>query len=43
MPANVTTKATRKALPKPEILATPLETNAVESCVLRAAGVTADS
>lgn len=43
MPANVTTKATRKALPKPEILATPLETNAVENCVLRAAGVTADT
>lgn len=43
MPFNAKLKASRDALPKPEILATPLETNAVESCVLRAAGVTADT
>lgn len=43
MPFNVSTQATRQALPKPEILAIPLETNVIESCVLRAAGVSPDS
>lgn len=43
MPFNVSTTATRQALPKPEILKTPLETNIIESGVLRAAGVSADS
>lgn len=43
MPFNAKLTASRDALPKPEILATPLETNVVESAVLRAAGVTADT
>ncbi len=42
MPFNVSTTATRKALPKPEILSHPLDTPVLESVVLRAAGITAD-
>jgi hypothetical protein len=42
MPFNVSTTATRKALPKPEILSHPLDTPVIESVVVRAAGVTAD-
>jgi hypothetical protein len=42
MPANVKTTATRKALPKPEILSHPLDTPVLESVVLRAAATTAD-
>lgn len=43
MPFNVSTTATRKALPKPEILSHPLDTPVLESIVFRAAGVVADS
>ncbi len=43
MPFNVSTTATRQALPKPEILDYPLETNVIDSAVIRAAGVTADT
>lgn len=43
MPFNVSTTATRQALPKPEILEYPLETNVIDSAVIRAAGVTADT
>jgi hypothetical protein len=43
MPFGVQLTATRQALPKPEILAIPLSTNIIESAVLRAAGVSADS
>lgn len=43
MPFNASLVAARQALPKPEILAIPLETNVIESAVLNAAGVTADS
>lgn len=43
MPFGAKTTASREALPKPEILATPLETNVIESAVLRAAGVAADT
>jgi hypothetical protein len=42
MPFNVNTTATRKTLPKPEILSHPLDTPVIESVVVRAAGVTAD-
>jgi hypothetical protein len=42
MPFNVSTTATRQALPKPEILEYPLETNVIDSAVINAAGVTAD-
>lgn len=43
MPFNESTTATRQALPKPEILDYPLETNVIDSGVLSAAGVTADA
>lgn len=43
MPFNVSTTATREALPKPEILQYPLETNIIDSAVILATGVTADS
>lgn len=43
MPFNEQLTATRQALPKPEILKYPLETNIVDSAVLKATGVTADS
>lgn len=43
MPFNETIAASREALPKPEILAYPLETNVIDSVVLKATGVTADS
>lgn len=43
MPFNVSTTATRQALPKPEILSYPLETNIIDSAVILATGVTADS
>lgn len=43
MPFNVSTTATRQALPKPEILDYPLETNIIDSAVILATGVTADS
>ena len=43
MPFNVSTTATRQALPKPEILEYPLETNIIDSAVILATGVTADS
>lgn len=42
MPFNAKTTASRQALPKPEILATPLETNIIESGVLAAAATSAD-
>lgn len=43
MPFEVGTTAQRQALPKPEILATPLDTSVIESCVLAASAVSADS
>jgi hypothetical protein len=43
MPFNETITAAREALPKPEILSYPLETNVIDSVVLKATGVTADS
>jgi hypothetical protein len=43
MPFNEKLTATRQALPKPEILLTPLDTSIVESAVLKATGVAADS
>lgn len=43
MPFNVSTTAAREALPKPEILSYPLETNVIDSAVILATGVTADS
>ena len=43
MPFNETIAAAREALPKPEILEYPLETNIIDSVVLKATGVTADS
>lgn len=42
MPFNVSTTARRQALPKPEILKIPLETNVIESGVILATGITAD-
>ena len=42
MPFNVGLTATRQALPKPEILSYPLETNIIDSAVILATGVTAD-
>lgn len=43
MPFGVQTEWRREALPKPEILAYPLETNVIDSGVINAAGVTADA
>ncbi len=43
MPFGVQTQFERFALPKPEILKTPLETNVIESGVISASGVTADA
>lgn len=43
MPFNAKTTATRKALPKPEFLSHPLDTPVLESIVLRASGVVADT
>jgi len=43
MPFGVQTEFRREALPKPEILAYPLETNVIDSGVINAAGVTADA
>jgi hypothetical protein len=43
MPFNESLTATRQALPKPEILKYPLETNVIDSAVILAAGVTADA
>jgi hypothetical protein len=43
MPFNVSLTATRQALPKPEILAYPLETNVIDSAVIKATGVVADA
>jgi hypothetical protein len=43
MPFNVSTTAARQALPKPEILSYPLETNVIDSAVVLATGVAADS
>jgi len=43
MPFGITTPWSRQALPKPEILSYPLETTVIDSIVVNAAGVTADS
>lgn len=43
MPFEVGTTAQRQTLPKPEILATPLDTSVIESIVLAASAVSADS
>lgn len=43
MPFGVQTGWKREALPKPEILSYPLETNVIDSAVINAAGVTADA
>lgn len=43
MPFGVQTGWRREALPKPEILKYPLETNVIDSGVINATGVTADS
>jgi hypothetical protein len=43
MPFGVQTDWRRQALPKPEFLSYPLETNVIDSVVVNAAGVTADS
>ncbi len=43
MPFGVSTGWTRQALPKPEILSYPLETNVIDSAVINASGVTADA
>lgn len=43
MPWGVETDYQRQALPKPEILSYPLETNVIDSVVVNAAGITADS
>lgn len=43
MPFGVSTDWRRQALPKPEILSYPLETNVIDSGVINATGVTADS
>lgn len=42
MPFGIQTGWRRQALPKPEILSYPLETNVIDSVVVNAAGVTAD-
>lgn len=43
MPFGVKTAFERFALPKPEILKYPLETNVIDSAVISASGVTADA
>jgi hypothetical protein len=43
MPFGVQTGWQRQALPKPEILSYPLETNVIDSGVINAAGVTPDA
>lgn len=43
MPFGVGTDWRRETLPKPEILSYPLETNVIDSVVVNATGVTADS
>lgn len=43
MPFNTEVKASRVALPKPEILAIPLETNVIESIVIDPQGVVFDT
>jgi hypothetical protein len=43
MPFGHQTAWQRQTLPKPEILSYPLETNVIDSAVINAAGVTADS
>jgi hypothetical protein len=43
MPFGVSTGWERQALPKPEILSYPLETNVIDSIVLNATGVTPDA
>jgi hypothetical protein len=43
MPFGVQTNWRREALPKPEILQYPLETNVIDSGVINATGVAADS
>lgn len=43
MPFGVQTDWRREALPKPEILSYPLETNVIDSVVVNAAGVTPDA
>lgn len=43
MPFGATTNWRRQALPKPEILSYPLETNVIDSAVINAAGTVADS
>jgi hypothetical protein len=43
MPFGHQTDWQRQALPKPEILSYPLETNVIDSIVLNAAGITADA
>jgi hypothetical protein len=43
MPFGVETGWFREALPKPEILSYPLETNVIDSIVVNASGVTADA
>jgi hypothetical protein len=43
MPFGVQTGWERKTLPKPEILSYPLETNVIDSIVVNAAGVAADT
>jgi hypothetical protein len=43
MPFGVQTPFRRQALPKPEILQYPLETNVIDSAVINATGTTADA
>lgn len=43
MPFGVQTPWQREALPKPEILMYPLETNVIDSAVINATGVTPDA
>lgn len=43
MPFGVQTDWRREALPKPEILSYPLETTVIDSSVINATGVTADT
>jgi hypothetical protein len=43
MPFGHQTGWQRQALPKPEILSYPLETNVIDSAVINASGVTADA
>lgn len=43
MPFGIQTSWERQALPKPEILSYPLETNVIDSVVVNATGISADA